>query len=146
MTRAKPIVKPYVIALYLGSVLLFVLVKGAVRPFVLAGDFWIGFDIFVLSFPNFVEAIVGMSNGYGLLLYARHRDFFGMGARTELGLLMATATLTGLYVLTQEFGLHNLGGNNVTDPFDVAASIIGIGVMIAVFSKYGFFKQPADQT
>ena len=141
MTRVTPLVKPYVIRLYLGSILLFVLVKGAIRPWVLAGDFWVGFDIFVLSFPNFVEAIVGMSNVYGLLLFATHRDGLGMGRRSDPSLLLAAVVLTGAFVLSQEFGLHNLGGNNVTDLYDVAASIVGIGLMAAVFSKFGFFRQ-----
>ena len=140
---AAPRPKPYVIRLYIGALLLFVLVKGTLRPWVLAGDFWVGFDVFVLSFPNFVEAIVGMSNAYGLLLFAKHRDLLAMGKLSERGLLLASIVLVGLYVLTQEFGLHNLGGNNVTDPFDVAASIIGIVFMAAVFSRFGFFASHA---
>lgn len=44
-------------------------------------------------------------------------------------------------MLTQEFELHNLGGNNVYDPNDVAASIIGLVGMLLVFSRFGIIEQ-----
>ena len=140
MTRDTPRVRPYVIRAYIGSIMLFVLVKGVIRPWVLAGDFWVGIDVFVLSFPNLVEAIVGMTNGYGLMLYAKHREFFRIGSVSDQLLLLASGAIVGLFVLTQELGLHNLGGNNVTDSFDIVASVIGIVLMVTIFNKYGFFR------
>ena len=134
-------IRPYVIRVYLGSILAFFLVKGAIRPWVLARDFWVALDVIVLSFPNLVEAIVGISNVYGLILIAKHRGVFWMGKRSDRFVLFVSGALTGLFVLTQELGLHHLGGNNVTDPFDVAASIVGIVLMMTIFSRYGFFKE-----
>lgn len=45
--------------------------------------------------------------------------------------------LAGIYVITQELKVHNLGGNNVFDPNDVVFSCIGllIGYMIIIRIK-----------
>ena len=43
-------------------------------------------------------------------------------------------------MLTQEFKLHNLGGNNVYDPYDVVASIVGLVGMFWLVSRFGVLK------
>lgn len=145
MRRQPPVIKPYVIRLYLAAFFAFLLVKGLVRPRVLEADAWIGWDIFVLSFPNLIEAIIGMTNTLGLLLLGRHYEIPVFRGRRFYTLLAWATAVASLYVVSQELGFHNLGGNNVTDPFDVIASVAGVGGMVIVFAKYGFFKdQPPE--
>jgi hypothetical protein len=141
MTRSPLTIKPYVIRYYLVAFLAFVLIKAIVRPWVLGLNVWIGFDIFVLSFPNFVEAIVGMSTSYGLLLLAKHREWLGIERASATLLLVVATTFTAVYVLTQEFGVHNLGGNNVPDLYDAAASVLGIILTVFLFGQYGFYRE-----
>ena len=45
------------------------------------------------------------------------------------------------YVLSQELKLHNVGGNNVYDPNDVAASILGLVVVNLMLIRFGFIAQ-----
>ena len=39
--------------------------------------------------------------------------------------MLATAA-AAVYVILQEFKIHNLGGENVYDPYDVVFSVIGL--------------------
>lgn len=133
-------IKPFVIRLYLGSVLAFVIVKAWVRPVVLDADVWIGFDILVLSFPNFVEGIVGVSSTTGLLLLAKMRGVKAFRTISDRTIVVCAGVLAAIYVVTQEYGLHNLGGNNVTDFNDVVASAIGVSMTVWIYFKNGFFK------
>jgi len=47
-----------------------------------------------------------------------------------------TATiLASIYVITQEFKIHDLGGRNIYDPNDVVFSIIGLLVGLGIVFK-----------
>jgi len=135
-----PQIKPFVIRLYLLSLMAFVMVKMWIRPVVLEADVWVGFDIFVLSFPNLVEGIVGVSSASGLLLLAKMRGLWILETIPDRTIIVCAGVLAAIYVLTQEYGLHNLGGNNVTDIYDVIASVIGLSMTVLVYVRYGFFK------
>ena len=41
-------------------------------------------------------------------------------------------------MLTQELKFHNLGGNNVYDPWDLLFSVAGLASMGIVLGRYGF--------
>ena len=119
--------------------LLFVFFK-LIRPFVLNGDSAELFKLALLSLPNFFEAVIGtlILTGIGLVL----RDKIGDN-RGSLQLVYLTAVLlAAVYVIAQELGFHNLGGNNVTDINDVLFSIIGLLVGYAIILR----KQPRIQT
>ena len=134
-------VKLYILRLYLAVFILFVCNKFVLRPFVLDHDFPAFLDIVVLSIPNTFEAIFGLGNVAGLLLIAKQylSPRFD-GIPNQAIYLLATA-LAGTYVLTQEFKLHHLGGRNTYDPYDVAASIVGIVGMLCVLWRYGLLEQ-----
>lgn len=53
------------------------------------------------------------------------------------------AVLTGTYVLTQEFKLHDLGGRNVFDPWDAVASGIGVVIIWLLFLRWGVLDDGA---
>ncbi len=107
---------------------LFVIGKAWLRPFVLEGDFHISLDIIVLSLPNFFEGIVGILSLTYVGLYLNHRFVKAERKIKDKHLYLVATILASIFVLTQEFKIHNLGGNNVYDPYDVLFSIIGLFV------------------
>ena len=110
----------------MGVVLLFIFFKG-IRSSVLVHDPVVVVEVFLLSFPNFCEAVVGMLvlTSMGLVLNERLvKPDSRLGEQTIYVLAMI---LAGIYVILQEFKIHNLGGRNVYDPYDVLFSVIGVG-------------------
>ena len=67
------VVKPHVRILFLGAIVVFVLNKFVVRPWVLKAGLPAFFDVLVNSLPNLSEAIIGtlLLTGIGLRLRAR---------------------------------------------------------------------------
>ena len=93
--------------------------------------------IIVNSLPNFVEAVIGTValSGIGLVLRARFPQFL---SNLKENTVYVTATLlASIYVLTQEFNLHSLGGNNTYDPYDVVASVTGLIFIYVILNTYG---------
>ncbi|WP_299436872.1 hypothetical protein [uncultured Aquimarina sp.] len=105
---------------------IFICNKFFLRPYVIKNDFPEFLNVFVLSFPNLCEAIVGglLITNIGLL--GKQRFLKTSSNITENHVYLFAVLVTGLYVLLQEFKIHNLGGNNVYDPFDILFSIIGL--------------------
>lgn len=134
-------IKPYLPRLYMAAFLVFIVNKFGARPFVLDHDVPDFAMTIVLSLPNTCEAIIGMSMSAGLLLAAKLRFSPRFDWIPNLLIYLLATLVTAVYVLTQEYELHNLGGNNVYDPYDVAASIIGLIGMLLVFSRFGIIEQ-----
>jgi hypothetical protein len=106
----------------------FIVNKFLLRPFVLEGGSDGIFKIFVLSYPNFCEAIVGVSLLCFLGLTARRSEVpIAIKASNE-SIYLSAVLLAAVYVILQEFKIHNLGGRNVYDPYDVLFSVIGLAV------------------
>lgn len=115
----------------IGVIILFVVMKKLVRPYVLDNDFPLFMDIIVLSFPNLCEGIIGVLSATVVLLYLNNRSL-----RWKAYHIYLIATfLAGIYVITQEFKLHNIGGNNIYDLYDVLFSIIGLGIGFYLVSR-----------
>lgn len=114
---------------------LFILGKLWLRPFVLERDFHIALDILVLSLPNFFEGIVGVISLTYVGLYLNHRFVKSEKKLKDKHLYLIATLLAAAFVLTQEFKIHNLGGNNVFDPYDVLFSIIGLTLGFAIVWK-----------
>lgn len=132
------VVKPHVRVLFLGAIVVFVLNKFVVRPWVLEAGLPAFFDVLVNSLPNLSEAIVGtlLLTGIGFELRARSSGRLGDLSDTVVYLL--AILVSGVYVLTQELKFHNLGGNNVYDPWDLLFSVAGLASMGIVLGRYGF--------
>ncbi len=99
-----------------------------IRPPVLGGDYPEWVNIMLLSLPNLFEGIIGvlMLTGIGLYL---NINVFNPKKQIRLRTIHITALiLAGIYVITQEFKLHNLGGNNVFDKNDVIFSFVGLTI------------------
>lgn len=84
------------------------------------------------SIPNFIEAVMGTFIVTGMLTYYGSHWFKRATVRNLTGVLLA-----GAYVISQELKIHNLGGNNVYDPNDLIASILGLLLSFLVIRKYG---------
>ncbi len=118
------------------TTLIFVVFKFS-RPSVLEGGSPDLVKIIFLSLPNFFEAIVGMATVCALGLVANHRLLRVPKRLKAEYIYLLSALFTAVYVITQEFKLHNIGGNNVYDPNDVLFSVIGliIGYVIILTLK-----------
>lgn len=135
--------KPYLIRLYLGGLVLFFINKFVLRPYILENDFPTWADVFVLSVPNTLEAVFGMGIIGAALSVARERFRNRLGWIPDLTIYLGALAIAGTYVLTQEFKLHNLGGRNVFDPHDAVASVIGLVVMFVLFVRLGVLQASA---
>ncbi|GAA4272530.1 hypothetical protein U6A24_09730 [Aquimarina gracilis] len=112
----------------------------AVRPYVLKNDYPEFANIFVLSFPNFCEGIIGVMTVTMISLVIHHKLGSSKISISENYIYIIATLLSAVYVLLQEFRIHNLGGNNVFDPYDVVFSIIGliIGYILLIKIKPRF--------
>ncbi len=114
---------------------LFILNKFLIRPAVLKGDYWAPIDIFVLSFPNLCEAIIGVITLTYIALVLRDRFLDKTQNIQDHFLYILVTLVAAVYVLLQEFKVHNLGGNNTYDPYDVLFSIIGLFIGYAILVR-----------
>lgn len=91
-------------------------------------------EIFLYSFPNFLEPIVGAITITYLLMLPGGKIRFIRDRVAEPFIYIFVIFLAAVYVLTQEFKIHNLGGNNIYDPNDVLFSIAGLAAaMVMLF-------------
>ena len=127
----------YVRVLFVAAFVVFVVNKLVVRP--LLGSQVLPEPLMVLTYsvPNFCEAVMGLTIVSGLLLWARLRGFAVLRALGKTSIQWLAIAVASIYVLTQEVGLHSLGGNNVYDPNDIVASLLGLALTAALFLRYG---------
>ncbi len=111
------------------TIVVFALAK-AIRPNVLESQAPAFVKLFLLSFPNFCEAIVGILTLTMLGLYANRRLKW-----PHSSIYIAAVVLAAIYVITQECKIHNLGGNNIYDPNDVIFSIAGLCLGIVLIYR-----------
>ncbi len=108
-------------------IVLFVLLK-FVRPSVLEGNFPEWTKTMLLSLPNFFEGIIGVLMLTGIGLYLNHK-LLGLKKQIKANLIYTFALIAAaIYVISQEYKVHNLGGNNVYDQNDVLFSVVGLGI------------------
>lgn len=132
------IVKPHVRILFLGATVVFVLNKFVVRPWVLKASLPVFFDVLVNSLPNLSEAIIGTLLLTGIGLWLRERSSGRLRDLPDRVVYLLALLVGGVYVLSQELKFHNLGGNNIYDPWDLLFSVFGLAAMGIVLGRYGF--------
>ena len=115
----------------------FILNKTILKPWVFAHDLPSFMVILVNSFPNFAEAILGTLVLAGMAMVLKDRQPKHFGHLKDGTLYLIVSILAGIYVISQELKFHNLGGNNVYDPYDVVASILGLLLVYGLMQKYG---------
>jgi hypothetical protein len=133
-------IKNYIKYLFGVEILVFVLNKYDLKPWVLANDARDALAIFVFSIPNLVEAIVGTLIITGILFQTK--DYFKarFGHIKDIYIHVLAVSMASIYVLMQELKFHNLGGNNIYDPYDVLASIVGLVFTFSMIQWVGFKK------
>ena len=120
----------------LAAIILFASLK-FIRPSVLESNAPEWIKVSLLSLPNFFEAVIGILLLTGIGLYL-NGSVFSPGRQIKPMIIYTLAlVLAAVYVLTQEFKIHNLGGNNVFDINDVIFSIAGllVGFLIVLIIK-----------
>jgi hypothetical protein len=144
-TKNKLKIKKYVSYLFVTVFILFVLNRFYVKPFVLENNYPDIFQIVVLSLPNFSEAVMGTLILTGILLQLR--QFMGDKLKffNTSRVYLTALILASIYVISQEFKLHNIGGNNVYDPYDLVASIIGLTLTYMIIRKFGFIELMVEE-
>lgn len=142
----KPfVIKGYVRYLFSLLFVIFVLNKLYLRPWVLERQNS-GFTVMLVhSLPNFIEAIMGTLIVAGLALHLRLRFNKQLGGLNDALLYLMATLVAGCYVLAQEFKLHNLGGNNTYDPYDLLASVVGLVVINLMMNRYGLYVAPETE-
>ena len=133
-------IKKYVRYLFGMAILVFFLNKFLLRPWVLKNETSAFFQIIVLSIPNLIEAIVGTLLLTGILLQLKQHFYKKMGHIKNDYFYIVAVGIASVYSVSQEFKFHNLGGNNVYDPYDVIASIIGLVMTYGLITIFGFVE------
>lgn len=82
----------------------------------------------------------------GIFMRARNHFNNKLGAVKDIYVHILAVSAAALYVITQELKIHNLGGNNIYDPNDLIASIIGLIFTFVVIQLFGFTKDEKDVT
>ncbi|MEX0998271.1 MAG: hypothetical protein WDZ45_14570 [Flavobacteriaceae bacterium] len=136
-------IKKYIRYFFGVSILLFVLNKLYLRPWVIENELS-GFVLMVTnSIPNLLEAIIGTLITTGILLQL-HFYFTKTRTHKNLPIRIFAVVIAAIYVISQEIKFHNLGGNNVYDPFDLIASVIGLVGTFMIIQLFGFVDDPKD--
>ncbi|WP_411031349.1 hypothetical protein [Spongiimicrobium sp. 3-5] len=132
-------IKKHIRILFWVSFAIFVLNKFYLRPWVLESDLPNAFSILVFSIPNLIEVILGITVITGILFQLKRH--FNNDLKDIL-IYLISALLTAFYVISQELGYHNIGGNNVYDYYDIIASVLGLILMFGIFVLFGFISNP----
>ena len=131
-------IKKYVMYLFGISILLFILNKLYLRPWILENEL-LGFVLtLTYSIPNLLEAIIGTLLLTGILLQIRQSFIERMATVKDIHIRILAVLLAAIYVISQELKFHNIGGNNVYDPNDLIASIVGLIGIFVVVQLFGF--------
>lgn len=120
------------------SILTFMLNKLYIRNWILKNDVPDFMLIVTYSIPNLIEAIIVTLIFTGILLQVRQHFNKKFGSIKTKPIHIAASSIAAVYVISQELKFHNLGGNNVYDPYDLVASIIGLIATFTIVRVFGF--------
>ncbi len=137
-------IKKYVRYLFAIAILLFILNKLFIRPWLLGNDVSDIFLMITFSFPNLAEAIIATLLLTGILLQIRQYFNKRFGSINDTYIHILAVCIASIYVISQELKIHNIGGNNVYDPYDLVASLIGLIATFGIIQLYGFTEEKID--
>jgi len=137
-------IKKYVRYLFGIAILIFILNKLFLRPWLSGNDVPNIFQIVTYSVPNLIEATIGTLLSTGILLQIRQYFHKRFGTIKDTYIHILALCIASIYVISQELKFHNLGGNNVYDPYDIVASLIGLLVTFGVIQLFGFTEKNND--
>lgn len=134
-------IKKYVMYLFGIAILIFVLNKLYIRNWMLENDLPDFLLIITYSIPNLIEAIVVTIILTGILLQLRQHFNKKLGSIKDIHINILASSIAAVYVISQELKFHNLGGNNVYDPYDLLASFIGLIGTFGIIRLFGFTNE-----
>jgi len=134
-------IKNYIRYLFVIAILVFIMNKLYLRPWILEHETPNVFLIFTYSIPNLIEAIIGTLLLAGILLQVRQYFSKEFGSTKDTYIHIIAVSIASIYVISQELKFHNLGGNNVYDPYDIVASIIGLIGTFVIIQLLGFTEK-----
>ena len=137
-------IKKYVIYLFSIAFLIFVLNKLYIRTWILENELPEFFLIVAYSIPNLLEAIIGTLLLTGILLQIRHHFNKKFGSVKNIYVYILAVFIASIYVISQELNFHSLGGNNVYDPYDIVASLIGLIGTFGIIQLFGFAEDETE--
>lgn len=129
--------KPHIQRVFVFTFILFMSNKFIFRPWILENTDHAVIHGAVYSLPNFCEAVMGVIILTNLAIYARG-SIKTLSAITHPMIYHGATLIALIYVTTQEYGLHSLGGNNIFDPIDLLASVLGLVFINRLIAKTGF--------
>lgn len=123
------------VRIQLFATLVFIITK-AIRSNILERNPPVFIKITFLSLPNFFEGFIGSITLTGIFLFVNY-TWISKDKRLQNKTLYRIAIIIStVYVITQEFKIHNLGGKNIYDPYDVLFSIIGLALGYRLIQKW----------
>ena len=134
-------IKKHVRYLFGTAILVFILNKLYLRPWILENDVPNIFLIVTYSIPNLIEAVIGTLILTGILLQTRQYFNQKFGNLKDVYIYIFAVSVASIYVISQELKFHNLGGNNVYDPYDLIASIVGLIGTFVIIQNFGFVNK-----
>ncbi len=134
-------IKKYIRYLFGMAILVFIMNKLYLRPWILENETPNVLLIFTYSIPNLIEAIIGTIILTGILLQVRQYFNKKFGSIKDTYIHIIAVSIASIYVISQELKFHNLGGNNVYDPYDIVASIIGLIGTFVIIQLLGFTEK-----
>ena len=129
--------KPYLWVVIVVNLAAFVLNKHLLRSWVLQHVESGPFVIMVNSLPNLVEVVVGTVTLAGMLTSLRDNSESLARWLTDKRLYFGATILAAAFVVPQELNWINLDGNSVYDPYDMAASILGLIAINRMLVRFG---------
>lgn len=132
------LIKKYIRYLFGWAILIFFFNKFFLRAWVLENETFNFFQIIVFSLPNLIEAIIGTLILTGILFQLK--QYFNKKTK-DINIYLIAVIISAFYIISQELKLHNIGGNNVYDIYDLIASVIGLIITFLIFQTFGFIEK-----
>lgn len=123
--------------LYAMNFVLFFILKIWFRPWIREQEGFEYLKLIANSFPNYVEAYLGTFTIVVFLTIAKLKNLSWIKDLSDITIYTFSTIFAGIFVITQEMKIHNLGGSNIYDFNDVVASVIGLIVIFGMLNIYG---------
>lgn len=123
--------------LYAMNFVLFFILKIWFRPWIREQEGFEYLKLIANSFPNYVEAYLGTFTIVVFLTIAKLKNLSWIKDLSDITIYTFSTIFAGIFVITQEMKVHNLGGENIYDFNDVIASIIGLTIIFIMLNIYG---------
>ncbi len=127
--------KAHIRVIFWSAFILFIFNKLLIRPWIIREEIQGLIALISYSIPNFIEAVMGTFIVTGILTYSANTWL-----KWTKHIPLVGVSIAGVYVITQELKIHNLGGKNVYDPLDLTASILGLVFSYAMIRQYGILN------